>query len=641
VVERIQQPETVRELIIVPEDRERPPQPQRLFTASVQARFAPGWGPQPQFQPPAAATPQAIFQQALALHQQGRLAEAERAYREVLRQAPAHFDALHLLGVLTLQTMRTEGGVELIGQALALNPKSWAAHNNLGNGLRDLTLFDAALVSFDRSIALKPDFADAHNNRGIVLKDLKRLDDALASFDRAIALKSDYVEAHNNRGTVLQELNRFTDAPTSFDRAIALRPNYAEAYNNRGNTAKELGRLDDAVADFDRAIALRPDYPAALYNRGTALRQLGRFDDALGSFDRAVALKPDYAEAHNNRGLGLRELKRYDDAIASFSRAIALKPDYADAYANQSLSLLQAGRFEQGWPLYEWRKKLEQPFGNRSFTQPLWLGKDDISKQTLFVHWEQGFGDTMQFGRLAKLLIPKAASVVMSVQEPLYRLFTQACPGIEIIKQDDVPAAFDFHCPLLSLPLALGMAEEKIPAGQPYLFSDEELRKTWTARLPDKTKPRIGIVWSGGIKDQANLHRYIDLTSFATLLSTDAHWISLQKEIDEGDAATLEQLDSIAFYGEDLRDFSDTAAIIDHLDLVISVDTSVVHLAGAMGKPVWVLLPYSADWRWLLDRDDSPWYPAARLFRQDSTRSWSNVMARVREALDEFLQSHS
>jgi tetratricopeptide (TPR) repeat protein len=591
--------------------------------------------------PPTAPSIPERFQQALALHQQGKFVEAERAYQEVLQQAPNHFDALHLLGVLALQTQRTESGVDLIAKAIALNSNSFGAHNNLGNGLRDLGRLDAALGSFDRSIALRPDFAEAHNNRGIVLRDLTRLNDALASFDTAIRLKPDYAEAHNNRGITLQMLERSVDAAASFDTAVALRPAYPEAHNNRGNLAKDLGNFAAAVADFDKAIAQRPDYAAAYYNRGIALQELRRFDEALTSFDRATALKPDYAEAYNNRGLVLQELKRPDDAIASFDRTIALKPNDAGAYHNQSLCLLQTGRFDRGFNLYEWRKRLEHSFGDRSFAQPLWLGKEDISDKTLFLHWEQGLGDTIQFGRYDKLLNARGARVVMSVQDPLYRLFKQSHSDIEIIGQDEAPAAFDYHCPLMSLPLAFATTPETIPARPSYLFADKVLRDAWNMQLPPKTTPRIGIVWSGGAKHKNDRYRSIDLSILAPLLTADVHWISLQKELKEGDAAALRQYRHVEFYGEQLLDFAETAAVIDLLDLVITVDTGVAHLAGAMGKPVWILLPYNADWRWLLDRSDSPWYPSARLFRQDSARSWENVIAQVRDALDEFVTSHA
>ena len=289
----------------------------------------------------------------------------------------------------------------------------------------------------------------------------------------------------------------------------------------------------------------------------------------------------------------LQDLKRLDDAIASFDKTIALTPDYAEAYSNQSLCFLQMGRFEQGWRLYEWRKKLEEPFGNRLFSKPLWLGQQDLADKILFVHWEQGFGDTIQFCRYGKLLKARGAKkVVMSVQEPLYQLLKQPTPDVEFINHDEVPAAFDWHCPLMSLPLALGTTLETIPSEPRYIFADERLRTAWNARLPPRKKPRIGIVWRGGAKHRNDHNRSIDLQALTPLFSAEADWISLQKELGDGDAPLLHELPQIVSCGEILKDFSDTAAVIDLLDLVITVDTSVAHLAGAMGRQVWILLPY-------------------------------------------------
>jgi tetratricopeptide (TPR) repeat protein len=581
---------------------------------------------------------QTKLRQALALHQQGRLIEAERLYEAVLRDAPDHFDALHLLGVLALQTGRPRRGVDLIAAAIKLKPNVAGVHNNLGNGLKDLGRLTEALASFDAALALRPDYAEAHNNRGIVLQDLRRVDDAVASFDKAIALKQDYAEAYNNRGIALHHLKRLDDALASFDGAIARRPDYAEAHNNRANALKDVKRFDDALASFGKAIALRPDYATAYYNRGIVLQELQRADDALASFDRAIVLRPDYAEAYNHRGIVLQDLGRGTDALASLDRAIALKADYAEAYNNKSLCLLQMGRLEQGLALYEWRKRLDEPFGNRAFAEPLWLGKEDISNKTLFVHWEQGLGDTIQFFRYAKLLTAHGISVELSVQQPLYRLLKQMSSDIKILGPNEVPTEFDCHVPLMSLPLALGTALETIPSGQRYIFADQALSRSWDPRLPPRTKPRIGVVWRGGTKHKNDHNRSIDLLSLAPLFSATAHWISLQKEPRPNEAALLRDLQHIISCGDELADFSDTAAVIDLLDLVITVDTSVAHLAGAMGKPVWILLPHNADWRWLTDRDDSPWYPTARLFRQDETRSWDAVVTRIHAALNDFSQ---
>jgi hypothetical protein len=509
-----------------------------------------------------------------------------------------------------------------------------------GITLKDQKRFIDALASFDKAIALKPDYAEAHNNRGIVLAAMERLNEALACFEKAIALKSDYAGAYNNCGITLQDLKRLDDALASFDRAIALNPDDAYAHNNRGVVLHDLKHLDNALASYDRAIALKTDYAAPHINRGITLQELKRLDEALDSYDRAILLKPDYDAPYINRGVVLQDLRRLDDALASYVKAIELTPENAGAYINQSYCLLKMGHFKQGWQLHEWRKRLEDPVGNRLFSQPLWLGNEDISDKTLFVHWEQGLGDTIQFCRYGKLLKARGARVEMSVQQPLCQLLQQMSSDIRIINHDRVPAAFDYHCPLMSLPLALGTTLETIPSEQRYILSDEALRKIWDARLPPRTKPRIGIVWSGSTRHKNDRNRSIALSTLLPLFSVNAHWISLQSEPRRSDLALLRDLHQIFSYDE-LKDFSDTAAVIDLLDLVITVDTSVAHLAGAMGKQVWILLPYNSDWRWLIDRSDSPWYPSARLFREDDTRSWVNVITRVHAELREFVQHPS
>ena len=471
------------------------------------------------------------FRRAVALHQQGKFADADRLYREILRRRPNHFDALHLLGVIALQTGRTERGVQLIGKAVRLNGSAAAAHNNLGNGLRDLKRLNEAVVSYDKAIALKPDYAETHYNRGNALRDLHRHDAAIASydkaisltpahpdahnnrglalralnlhaesvasFDKAITLKPGYAEAYSNRGTALHDLKRYEEAVASFDKAIALRPDFAEAHGNRGISLQELRRPEAAVASLDKAIALRPNFGEAHANRGNALRDLRRYEEAIASYDRAIALRPDYVEAYSNRGAALQDTKRHDEAAASFDKAIALRPDYAEACWNQSLCQLQMGHHERGWRLYEWRKKKAVPLAIRPLPQPLWLGEQGISGKTLFLHWEQGFGDTIQFCRYAKLAEQRGARVIMEVQPPLRRFLRQVSPTIQVIDPSETPGGFDYHCPLLSLPLAFGTTLETIPSDPCYLRADTGLRALWSTRLPPATRPRAGIVWNG------------------------------------------------------------------------------------------------------------------------------------------------
>lgn len=619
----------------------------------------------------AAMALQAKFNQGVALHQQGRLAEAERIYEEILRCQPSHFDALHLLGVVSYQTGRAERGVKLIRQAIMLNAKVVDAHSNLGNALQVLKRPKDALASYDKAIVLKPDYAEGYYNRGLALVDLKRFGEALASYNKAITLKPDYAEAFYNRGIVLRDLGRHGDALASYDRAIALKPHattyynrgselqnlrrpedalasydkaialkpdYAEAYNNRGVTLRELKRPHDSLASYDKAVGLKPDYAEAHNNRGNALRDLSRPAEAVASYDKAIALKPDYAVAYYNRGIAMEDLKHPEDALASYHKAIALKPDYVDAYWNQSLCFLLIGQFEQGWRQYEWRKRRNKPIAVRSYHQPIWLGENDIAGKTLFLYWEQGFGDTIQFCRYAKLLDARGAKIIMAVQEPLHELLKQISPTIEIIHPNESPSDFDYHCPLMSLPLAFKTTLDTIPAENHYLNADEELRAVWSARLRPKTKPRIGVVWSGSTVHQIYHNRSMALEQFLPICTGAAHWICLQKDVSERDIDTLRQIEHIAFFGDELRDFSDTAALLDLMDLVITIDTSVAHLAGAMGKRVWVLLPFIADWRWLLDRSDSPWYPSARLFRQQQTGDWTGVIDQVRYELRSVIE---
>jgi tetratricopeptide (TPR) repeat protein len=520
-----------------------------------------------------------------------------------------------------------------------LSSDSAADHYQRGLSLRRVNQFDQALAAFDAAVALDPALAEAHNARGIVLATLGRAEDALASFDRALTLRPDYAECCNNRGIVLQELGRLDVALVSFDQALVLKPDNARVHNNRGTVLSELQRWDDSVAAYERAIALDPSYAEAFYNRGLALHDQRHLEDALASFDEAIALWGDYPQAHHNRGAVLQDLLLPNEAIRAYAAAIRLSPDDAESpsesYANQAYCHLQMGRFEDGWRLHEWRKKLPRPVGDRSFAQPLWLGREDLSNKTLFVHWEQGFGDTLQFCRYGRLLEAMGARVVMSVQDPLYRLLSQLQPQLEILREAEVPQHFDYHCPMMSLPLALQTSLQTIPAAPRYLASDPGLRQGFESRLPARTRPRVGIAWSGSASHKNDRNRSIDPAVLAPLFSVDAQWISLQYEAGPPPHPKLQSVSG------PWQDFADTAAIVDAMDLVVTVDTSVAHLAGAMGKAALVLLPFNSDWRWLLQRDDSPWYPSLRLSRQNRAESWECVISRVRPLVCELIQSCS
>jgi tetratricopeptide (TPR) repeat protein len=678
-----------------------------------------------------------MLKEAFALHAQGKLAEAERAYAEILRRQPRNFQALHLLGVVALQQGQTERGIDLLRQALKLEPRQPLAHRDLGNAMQQLERFEEALASYDKSLALKPDLADAHNNRGIALAALKRPDDALASYSRAIALKPDYAQAYNNRGTVLSDQKRSAEALADFSKAIALAPDYVKALDNRGSALGELSRCEEALADHDRAIALHggnadshnkrgsvlmklgraqdalesfdraialdpalesahngrgtaltmlkrpqealeshdraialdpasaaahtnrgtaltmlkrplealesheralaldPQSATAHNNRGGALGDLGRTEEALESIDRAIALDPMVIQAHTNRGNFLTDLRRPDEALASFDRALALDPYATEAHFGKSLVLLSTGRLAEAWPPYEWRKRRVAEDAFHGLGRPEWSGRKDVAGRTVFIEAEQGLGDTIQFCRYAPMVADLGAEVVLSAQDSLVRLLRNFDPRIRIAPLDDLPKDFDYHAALLSLPLAFGTDIATIPASIPYLRAAPDQTAQMRERIGGDGF-KIGICWQGSYIAGK---RSFPLSCFEGISRySGVRLISLQK----GDG--IEQLDDLpagmrveTLGGNFPEDFADTAAAMAAMDLVVSCDTSVAHLAGALGRPTWVALRHAADWRWLQDRDDSPWYPGMRLFRQSANGDWTNVFAEIEKNLAEIL----
>ncbi len=445
----------------------------------------------------------------------------------------------------------------------------------------------------------------------------------------------EFAEAHSNRGVALQELRQFDAAIKGFDRAIAINPEYVEAYSNRGNVLQELKHLDAAVASYDQAIALRPDYVEAHYNLGNALRELQQLEAAVASYDRAIAINPDYAEAHHNRGVSLHDLLKPEEALACFDRAISLKPDYAEAYWNKSFTLLLKGDLGEGFKLYEsrWNNK-KNKLKQRNFPRPLWLGVESLQGKTILLHSEQGLGDVIHFCRYAGMVASLGARVFLEVPKILMGLLNNLEGVTRIFAQGSPLSDFDYHCPLLSLPLAFKTNLETIPHSKAYLRSNDAKMAEWAKKLGIKTRPRIGIVWSGSTSHINDHNRSMLLSRFIPHLPEGFEYVSIQKEVRDRDLETLHAHPDIRHFGEELSDFEDTAALCELMDLIITVDTSVAHLCGALGKATWILLPYSPDWRWLLDRSDSPWYQTVRLFRQDAIGDWGSVLKRVKDALN-------
>jgi tetratricopeptide (TPR) repeat protein len=565
----------------------------------------------------------------------GKLGEAEELCHQILASDSDHFAALHLLAIVQSALGKKTEALASYDRALNLRGDHPEVLSNRGVTLHELERFEEALASYDRALALRPNYAEALSNRGNTLRRLNRLDEAVASYDRALTARPNYAEAHCNRGAALQALQRFEEALASYDHALSIQPDYITAICNRGGALQQLGRFDDALASYERALTSAPNHAEALCNRGVTLHRLNRLVEALASYDHALAVRPYYAQAHCNRGVTLHEMRRFDEALASYAQALAARPDYAEAHFNEGLSRALIGDYEHGLQKFEWRWRAEQRDQRRDFRQPLWLGADDIAGKTILLHAEQGFGDTIQFARYVPMVAARGARVVLEVQRPLRRLMDSLAGATDIVARGEPLPAFDLHCPLLSLPLAFGTRPDAIPATTPYLRAPSREVEGWKQRLGPRRRPIIGLAWSGG---RTLRHRSMKLNELLPLLDSDrdATFVSLQKEVPSEDLPALNNQRSVLHFGLELSDFADTAAIVSQLDLVISVDTAVAHLAGALAKPVWVLVPFVPDWRWQLDGDDSPWDPTARLFRQDESRAWDRVIARLCATLSKF-----
>jgi tetratricopeptide (TPR) repeat protein len=491
-------------------------------------------------------------------------------------------------------------------------------------------------------IQADPTCADAWYNLGVVALQQGRLDAAEASLQKAIQLRPQYAEAHSNMGTVFLFQGKTDRAIDCYQSALRLQPGLADAHCNLGKAYQDLRRYPEAAASARRALELAPHHVGALTNLRSALQCLGRLDEAVAWCEWAVSFQPQSADACLNLGLALFAQGKAKDAVACFGQALLLRPDFPEAHWCRSVALLQEGDFERGWPEYEWRW-LCQPFTPRSFTQPLWDGSP-LGGKTILIHAEQGLGDTIQFVRYASLVKQRGGRVVLACPEPLIPLL-RSCKGIDqLLSGSQRPLDFSMHAPLMSLPMIFGTALATVPAEIPYLAADIGLVDEWHRELERLPGLRVGIGWQGSPSYWLDAVRSVPVAHFVSLARVPGvSLISLQKGPDASQLAEARKL----FPVEDWTDrldvahgaFMDTAAIMKGLDLVIVSDSAVAHLAGALGVPVWVALPYSADFRWLLNREDSPWYPTMRLFRQPSPGDWAWVFDQLAECLAKLCEA--
>ena len=536
---------------------------------------------------------------ALQHHQAGQMLEAERIYRHILSQNPNHDHALHLLGLVARRSGHLSDAEQLIRRAVELQPT--AAHY-LGN-------------------------------LGLVLADQQRLEEAAGVLQRAIEISPVFAQAHNNLGVVLRDLMRFEDSVRAFETAVRLHPAFAQAHSNLSSSLLKLGRQSEALESARRAVQISPELNDARYNLGTALLEMGRLEEAETELGRVVAINPNHAVAQNNLGNAQKGLNRLHEARAAYTSAIAAQPEYAEAHWNLAVTALLSGDFETGWLEHEWRFTCDTLDRPALLPQPQWRG-ETLQGRTILLHAEQGLGDSIQFVRYAPLVAARGGKVLLQVQPGLLKLF-RSLPGIaNLFALHDKLPEFQLQCPLMSLPLALNTRLETIPCNIPYLSATAESQSTWKEKLCDDSRFKVGLVWAGSPGHKHDRQRSMKLAELQPLAGLQGiRFISLQKGSGTDQLQGLKAEWDISDFTDEQVDFTDTAGLISQLDLVISVDTSVAHLAGAMGKPVWVLLAFAPDWRWMLNRADSPWYPNTRLFRQHSAGQWKNVVQEVYRAL--------
>jgi tetratricopeptide (TPR) repeat protein len=632
----------------------------------------------------------------LAHHQAGRVRQAETLYRQLIAREPDNADAIHLLGMLAHGANRHEEAVREIARAVQLRGDVAPFHNNLGVALQALGRHYEAGLCYTEALAISPGYVEAHINFGNALQSLGMPAEAVLHYRRALELKPDSPEAHNNLGNLRLVEGDGRAAEACFRAALAIRPDYAEAWLNLSGALKEEDRFEEAVTCCREALFLAPDLAEAWGNLATILAAMerleqaehaarealarkpglaephvalaaieqaqGRFREAEASSRQALRLRGDYAEAYNNLGNAVQEQGRLEEAEADYraalrsnpklpeahynlgnllrlsqrlaeagscyERAIRLRPGYVKAHWNLAHVLLAAGDMQRGWEEFEWRwKKKDTP--PRCFTQPVWDGAP-LDGRTILLHAEQGLGDAIQFIRYAELVKRSGGTVLLECPAKLAGLFESA-RGIDALAPAGTPLpAFDVHAPLLSLPRIFHTTPDGIPACVPYLAAGADYRSKWKDRLAGYQGRRIGLAWRGNPQHAEDRFRSIGPESLSPLADgSGAVWFSLQF----GERTASSAIQGLVDLGPETEDFRDAAAAVEQMDLVISVDTSMAHLAGALARPVWVLLPFVPDWRWLLDHEDTPWYPTMRLFRQRQRGEWTPVVEAVREAL--------
>jgi tetratricopeptide (TPR) repeat protein len=587
---------------------------------------------------------EAYISLASTLQQQDKLDDAIAQYQRLIEIKPDSADGFNNLGLALQQQKRLEEAIAAFEQALKLRPDFPGVRNNLGNLFLENDRLEQAIASYEQAIEDRPNYPEAINNLGNALQQKGDLDGAIVQYRKALEYRPTFVEALSNLGAVLKDQHKVEEAVSCLEQAIALNPNIAEIHNNLGNVYQEQKQIEAAIEHYRQALALKPEMVEVRSNLGNMLQYVGEFEEAFAHFEAAIAAQPDFAGAYNNLGIAYRNSGRVQDAFASYDRAIGLKPDFVEAHWNKALNDLLIGDFERGFAGYEWRFQWSRFLSQnpaRSYDQPRWDGSD-LHGKVILLYAEQGIGDTIQFIRYLPMVKAQGGRIVVECHPPLHNLFQQFPEIDQLIPLGAIfSTGFDVHAPLMSLPHILGTTLETVPAQVPYLkapnLDPSVLEKNGDLALSNASF-KIGIVWDGNPQNPYNRLRAVPLADVLHLAEIPGVTLySLQKEPKPEDLELLQQHPEVVDWRSHLNDFTDTATLIDQLDLVISIDTAVTHLAGALGKPTWLLLPLAPDWRWMCDRSDSPWYPTLRLFRQPAFGDWASVLAEVRRTLEEQL----
>jgi tetratricopeptide (TPR) repeat protein len=591
-------------------------------------------------------TAEYCFDLGFSLAALGETQRAVPALQQAIELKPAWAAAHAYLGTLRQNLGELDEAVRCLQQAISLEPNNGEWHFNLGNAFLASEKHAESVEAFQRCLQLNPRHVGALSNLGNALRKLDRLEEAELSLRRALDLEPSLTVALHNLGCVLYSQNRYQESVTVLRQAIGVDPNLADVYNDLGISLHRLGQLPESIAVYRRGLELNPQWPEALSNLGAALTDLGQLDEAVSRLEQAVALKPELVSAHLSLGNALKDQGRLEQAIACYDRVLDMPAtrDLAAAHWNRALAMLLQGDLARGWREYEWRWQWKEfKTKARDFPQARWQG-EDLAGRTILITSEQGLGDMIQFVRYVPMVAQRGGRVLLECERGLMRL-VRGVAGVErLVRVGEAPADFDLHCPLMSLPLAFSTTLETIPNQSPYLRADVQLVEKWRQRMAgDDSRMKVGLVWAGN-----PAHRHDHLRSLPSLellkplaSAKGMKFYSLQKGVAAEEVRKSSFGLELVDWSKDLSDFAETAALIANLDLVIAPDTAIAHLAGAMGKRVWTMLPFSSEWRWLLQREDSPWYPTMRLFRQDRPRGWSGVVDRLSHALEHRVQLFS